>query len=313
VTRGCIGSRPIPQRDNARTLNISIPKRQHRFLVGTAADEILEQHGCIVELPAIDDPSDQCTIRGPASALVPALTDVMQKANAVSVETVDIVAVHRSSASDAVGHAKNVLRYLSRQGKFKQVADAHPGVKVYPPFSALVDSSGVVTVEIVGEDQTEAKKAKEELLAIVKSLTPSVFAPVEIDFAVHKFLIGKKGAKIAQFENTHSVKTVFPPPADESSTVLLVYTEAPVGDKKQQEAKVKESLSAATAALKDLAKEAADIKTETLDVPQVRTPPSLGQPMSSWTIVLILLLFSLAEMAQARHRSIWVGLACCSR
>jgi hypothetical protein len=170
----------------------------------------------------------------------------------------------------------------------------------------------VVTVEIVGEDQAEAKKAKEDLLAIVKSLQPSVFAPVDIDFAVHKFLIGRKGAKIAQFENAHSVKTVFPPPADESSTVLLVYTEASAGDKKQQEAKVKDSLSAATAALKDLAKEAADIKTETLDVPQVRALPEFQSLCPRCTLDQHAS-FALVEMAQACHRTVWVGLARCSR
>lgn len=74
--------------------------------------------------------------------------------------------------------------------------------------------------------------------------------------------------RISQFESAHSVKTVFPPASDESSTILLVYTGEPSGDKKQQDAKLKDSLAAATDALQDLAKEAADIKTETLDVPQ---------------------------------------------
>lgn len=64
------------------------------------------------------------------------------------------------------------------------------------------------------------------------------------------------------------MKTVFPPPSDESSTIILVYTGESSGDKKQQDAKLKQSLAAATIALQDLAKEAADVKTETLDVPQ---------------------------------------------
>lgn len=51
------------------TLNFSIPKRQHRFLVGPNADDILATTGCIVELPSIEDASDQIVIRGPQTQL----------------------------------------------------------------------------------------------------------------------------------------------------------------------------------------------------------------------------------------------------
>jgi hypothetical protein len=182
-------------REKSQALTISIPKRQHRFLVGTAADEILEETQCIVDLPPVEDSSDQCTIRGPKDNLVRALTLVMDKANAVSVETVDFVAQHRSTTSDPLSHAKVVLRYLLRTSKLRQIADAYTGIKVYPPFQAAVDQAGTVVVEIVGEDKQQAQKAKEEVLVAVKSVTPGHVKPVDIDVAVHKFLIGKKGAK----------------------------------------------------------------------------------------------------------------------
>jgi len=182
-------------RESSQTLSISIPKRQHRFLVGNAADDILEQTGCIVDLPPIEDSADECTIRGPAENLAPALTLVISKANAISVATVDLVAQHRSATSDPLAHAKTVLRYLLRTSKLRQIGDAHPGVKVYPPFQATIESAGTVIIEIVGADKQETTKAKEEVTAAVKAITPVHVKPVEIDFAVHKFLIGKKGAK----------------------------------------------------------------------------------------------------------------------
>ena len=182
-------------RESSQTLSISIPKRQHRFLVGHAADEILEQTGCIVDLPPIEDSADECIIRGPAENLAPALTLVISKANAISVGTVDLVAQHRSATSDPLSHAKTVLRYLLRTSKLRQIADAHSGVKVYPPFQAAVEAAGTVVIEIVGADKQETNKAKEEVTAAVKAITPAHVKPVDIDFAVHKFLIGKKGAK----------------------------------------------------------------------------------------------------------------------
>lgn len=263
-------------RSNSTKMVISIPKRQHRFLVGSAADEILEQHGCIVELPSIESHSEECVIRGPKANLIAALTTVMEKANAIGIETVDLVGAHKSS--DAVQHAKNVLRYLIRTSKLRQIADAHPGVKVYPPFQAIVESVGNVVIEVVGEDESQVSKAKEELVAIVKGLTPAHIASVDIDFALHKFLIGKKGAKINQFESAHSVTVVFPPTTEESSTVLLVYTGTDLPtDKKQRDAKLKEVLATAVKDIESLAKEAADVKTENLEVEQVSRPAGKDQ------------------------------------
>jgi len=252
--------------DNLRELKISIPKRQHRFLVGAAAEDILTQTDCIVELPPVSDPSDQCVIRGPQPNLIPALTLVMDKANAIAVEMVDIVALHRPNTSDPLAHAKKVLRYLLRSNKLRTVADAHAGVKVFPPFPSVVASSGTVVVEIVGEDKSAVAKAKEAVSTAVKNAIPAAIASVEIDPIVHAILIGKKGNKIATFESAHSVTTVFPPASDESSDVLVVYTGEIPADKKARETKLKDVLAAATKALNELAKDAADIKTETLEV-----------------------------------------------
>ncbi|WWD19650.1 hypothetical protein CI109_104112 [Kwoniella shandongensis] len=255
--------------DSLRELKISIPKRQHRFLVGAAADDILDQTGCIVELPPVEDPSDQCVIRGPQPSLIPALSLVMDKANAIAVEMVDVVALHRPNTSDPLAHAKRVLRYLLRASKLRSIADAHSGVKVFPPFASAVANTGSVVIEIVGEDKSQVSKAKEEVAQVVKSVLPAGVASAEIDNLVHSFLIGKKGAKIAQFEQTHNVTTVFPPANEESSDVLLIYTgplDSLPSDKKTRDAKLKEILAAASDAISKLAKEAADIKTEVLDV-----------------------------------------------
>jgi len=255
--------------DNLRELKISIPKRQHRFLVGNAADDILDQTGCIVELPPVEDPSDQCAIRGPQPSLIPALTLVMDKANAIAVEMVDVVALHRPNTSDPLSHAKKVLRYLQRSSKLRSIADANQGVKVFPPFASVVASSGAVVIEIVGEDKSAVAKAREAVSTAVKSIYPSGVATVEVEPMIHAILIGKKGSKIASFESAHNVTTVFPPAAEESPEVLLVYTgavESLPTDKKARDAKLKEILSSATTAINELAKDAADIKTETLDV-----------------------------------------------
>jgi hypothetical protein len=252
--------------DSFRELKISIPKRQHRFLVGAAADQILEETGCIVELPPVEDPSDQCAIRGPQPGLVPALTMAMDKANAIAVEMVDVVALHRTNTSDSLSHAKRILRFLTRSSRLRSIAEAH-GVKVYPPFASTVSATGNVVIEVVGEDRAKVSKAKEEVAQVVKSILPAGVAVVEIDSLVHSILIGKKGAKIAQFESANNVTTVFPPVSEDSSEVLIIFTgEGLPADKKARDAQLSKALSAASAELESLAKEASNIKTETLEI-----------------------------------------------
>lgn len=245
--------------EQMRELKISIPKRQHRFLVGSTADGILSQTQCIVELPSVEDASDVCVIRGPQAGLIPALTIVMDEANKVAVETVDVVALHRSGGSDALAHAKRIVRFFQRSQKLRQLASE--GVKIFPPFASTISSSGNVVIDIVGEDKAAVAKAKEQVTQLVKSLPPSSVTTVEIDSLVHALLIGKKGAKIAQFESAQSVTTVFPAQAEESSEVVLVYTGSSTDKKATASA-----LDAASAALQELARGAADMKTETLDV-----------------------------------------------
>ncbi|WWC91688.1 uncharacterized protein L201_006634 [Kwoniella dendrophila CBS 6074] len=260
--------------ESLRELKISIPKRQHRFLVGSSADEILIETGCIVELPPVDDPSDQCVIRGPQPSLIPALTQVMDKANAIAVEMVDVVTLHRPNTSDPLSHAKKVLKYLLRTSKLRSISESNGNgdVKIYPPFASAVTNTGTVIIEIVGEDKSKVSKVKDEVATLVKSILPSGTITVEIDHLIHSLLIGKKGSRISQFEQQNNVTTVFPSTKEreeESSEVTLIYTgplENLPQDKKSRDSKLKEILASASKALQDLAKDAADLKTQTLNI-----------------------------------------------
>lgn len=164
------------------------------------------------------------------------------------------------------------MHFLLRTNRLRAIAENHDDVKVFPPFAAVVDATGQVVIEVVGEDKAQVEKAKAAVIAAIKEITPAAIETLEIDFSLHKFLIGKKGSKIAQFESANKVTTVFPPAAEESSTVTLIYTGpldafGPAG--KERDSKVKEVLKAAKVELENLAKDAADVKSETLNIDQV--------------------------------------------
>ncbi|SNX84541.1 related to SCP160 - involved in control of mitotic chromsome transmission [Melanopsichium pennsylvanicum] len=259
-------------KNSFRTLAISIPKRQHRFLVGDAANDILASTSCSVELAAIDDPSDSITIRGPQTQLPLALTAAMEKANAVRVEIVDVVAAHRSLAKDPVGHAKHVLRWLNVGGKILRSSTA----QIYLPRPAIVESTGNVQIEIVGSDAAEVSKHRETIQELVKSVPPSFVEVIELDPLLHRFIIGKKGQGLKPYE-ARGVDVLFPPASsgadgDSRSDVLLVLAGASIvaglpSDRKARDAKAKEILDAVTEDIQKAQVAAADIRTETLAVP----------------------------------------------
>lgn len=250
-----------------KEFGIVVPKRQHRYLTGEAADDILAQTGCIIDLPPASDPNEQVMMRGPQTGLLKAIELAMSKAEAVAVESIDVVALARVHTSDALPHAKKVARYLQRSGQLKSIGTKHNGVNVYAPPAAAVESSGKVVIDVVGEDKAEVLKARDEVLAAVKAVPPTAITTIQIDPAVHSFLIGKKGAKIAQFEQANRVTAVFPQADDDSSDVHVVYNGADLpADKKSRDSALKEALGAATEALHKLAQQAADVKSEVLDV-----------------------------------------------
>ncbi|WVN90844.1 uncharacterized protein L203_106087 [Cryptococcus depauperatus CBS 7841] len=250
---------------------VSIPKRQHRFLIGAAAEDILDQSGCIVELPPVDDPSDRVVIRGPQSKLIAAQSLIFERANAVTVEPVDLVSLFRRSTSDPLNHATNVLRYL-RASKFRTISSSHPNVQIFPPFPSVVANTGNVVIEVVGEDSEEVAKVVDEIEALARGVTPSGVAIVQIDYLAHNLLTNKRSAKIASFEKAHNISVIFPLANEESSDVLLVYTGS-VGNN----AKLEEVLEGASNAINQLVKEVADIKTEILEVEKKLHKYIIGQ------------------------------------
>ncbi|KDN48495.1 hypothetical protein K437DRAFT_255466 [Tilletiaria anomala UBC 951] len=257
-------------RRNLRTLAIQIPKRQHRFLVGDNATEVLATTGCSIELAPIDDPSDSVTIRGPAPSLAGALTAVMQKANSVQVQTVDLVAAHRS-----IDHARDLVRWLSIGiAPSRLPRGSAGGVQVFAPRSALLETTGQAAIEIVGGDAHEVGAVRDHAEELVRRVSPACIVRIDIDPLLHRHIIGKKGANLKQYE-VKGVDLVFPPASehgDGSAEVLLVYSSgaaaAGESDKKARDAHAQHVLADVKADVLKASVHAADIHSETLHIPQ---------------------------------------------
>lgn len=250
-----------------QTLSMTLSKRQHRFVLPPVSDQILAATACSVEVPPSSNPSDQITIRGPSAKLVEALQMVMQAANAASVDVIDLASIHGINTPPT--YPKAIARYLLTKAKLRKIADEE-GVQIFIPRN----NDPHTTIDIVATAATAGGKSPSEavgaararVLDILKDLPPSSFDTVEVEPLLHRFLIGKKGAKVQQFEEKNKVQVLFPPPAASGSEtaedrqVHLIYVGSDHSAAQQVLRDVKEEIT-------KLAKDAADITTQTLTIP----------------------------------------------
>lgn len=238
-------------RRSLRTLTISIPKRQHQFLTGEHAADILASTSCSIELPASSEAIDTVTIRGPQQQLPHALGAAMEKANAVRVDVVDLGTLHPGSGLE---HAKRLAQWLAN-GHLPKV----PGVQLFVPRPAAIDAAGSVQVEVVGADPAQVAVARAELERIATSLPPAAVRVVDIDPLLHRHVIGRKGQGVKQHE-ARGVDIVMPPEGTARSDVLLIASRTDANSAVEVLQSVEQDLLRTAAS-------AADMHTEHLSVP----------------------------------------------
>lgn len=250
-----------------KTMTYQVNKRQHRFLVGAHADEILAQCECYVEVPAIDSRSEQVTIRGPQPKLVQGLSAVLEKISATHVESVDLGALARRAGADAALYTRQVASYLRRRGRARAIAAdvnsaavAGSNVQVFLPRDGASDE---LAIDIVGENAEAVEQARAKVAELVGRLPPTSFATVLVDPLLHRHVIGGKGKKAKSIEDSHAVHIVFPAEGSSDAEVLVVY--APEGSASPEE--VKSALDAAAREIEQVAGTAAAIESVTLKIP----------------------------------------------
>ena len=241
-------------RRSFRTLSFNISKRQHAFLVGDSAADILASTQCSVELPSVHDSSEAVMIRGPQTQLPHALTAAMDRVNAVAVETMDMRSMHPDA--DAA-HLKRLVQWLSTY------APREDNVQVFMPRASAIDNAhAAALVEVVSEDAAAARRIAQTIEHQLRSLDTSSVRMLEIDPLAHGFVIGKKGQHIKAYE-ARGVDVMLPPEKSGRDDVLLVFRPGQTVSESERVAE----LDRVCAELVATAAQAADLRTEHLRVP----------------------------------------------
>ncbi|KAG0376672.1 hypothetical protein BGX24_007391 [Mortierella sp. AD032] len=216
-----------------RVMTINIPKRQHRFLVGTKGVHINEIHaatGCTIEIPPVDSTSD---------SIVPV------------------------AGKNKTEHARHVTKYLSARNKLRKIEQDHDGVQISVPRG---EAQTTVTIEIVAKSRSEVEAARKKVLDAVKAMTPVLFDTVQVEPLLHRHIVGRKGQNINRLREAHGVEVIVPDSNSDSHEIVLVY-EVQEGADASDVTKIRAALEAAKQEVDKLANDATDFATKILSVP----------------------------------------------
>ncbi|KAF9523997.1 hypothetical protein CPB83DRAFT_820710 [Crepidotus variabilis] len=234
------------------SVKISLPKRQHRLLVGPNAEAVLNESKCAIVI-AKPDEGDEVTVWGQAADLPTGLSAVMTKANSKY--------IHDMPLPGPIATSKQFATYFARLQYGKVLKANHPAVDIFLPSPESKATS--LSIDLVG-DKAQVDAAIKQVSELIGKLIGAT-RDVQVDWLLHRVIIGKNAKKLKQLQETHNVQIYFPNESLELSQVLLVHDPLTSAGAISPDEK-KKRLDTVEKELLKLAHEAADVKTENVTV-----------------------------------------------
>ena len=163
------------------SVKISLPKRQHRLLVGKALDEIMARSHCSVVVPEPDEQGEEVLVYGKHEDISTGLGVVMEKANSQY--------IHEFPLPGPITVSRQLLAYITRINYPRTLSTSHPGVSVFTPSATTIGRASVLNIDIVGEKPVVDAVVRQvsELLGKLIGATREV----SIDWLIHRVIMGK--------------------------------------------------------------------------------------------------------------------------
>ncbi|CAO3649574.1 unnamed protein product [Mucor fragilis] len=245
---------------STRSVAIGIPKQQHKYLYGKNGEtlkEILAESNCTVEIPPIDDPSENVTIIGPDADLVKGLTVIMEKARSHHVVYYDLAEHYKPFGKISIQYARCAIQHLKAKNEFKKIEKEHNVEVGIPTWDEMQKR---VRLDFVSKVEKDANLAQLAVSHIVRNLTPDLFGSVDIEAYLHQYLLSSHRAAIDRIQSSNNVSLAVPSESENSPTVLIVY----IGDDRSS---AQASIEKASAELKKLAADSSDYVSKSTNIP----------------------------------------------
>lgn len=145
---------------------VNVPKVKHQFL---PVERILEEDNVLIQF--LDDDDDSVKFVGERSKFPQAQEKARQTTLQYKVEVLDMSKAHKGN----LPHVRAVASYLTKTGKFKEIAEAH-GIAVNPPKEKFLldETKTSLPIEIVvrGDDVENTKQARKAIVGVVNKIIP---------------------------------------------------------------------------------------------------------------------------------------------
>jgi hypothetical protein len=252
---------------------LNVERSRHQFIIGKPGmkpQEFLAETGCAIILPS-DEDEDMITIIGPAERTQAARSRAMKLAGEMQSSRVDISKMHRNAPGGGSEHARNITQYLRQRRAIEKLEELHQAHIV----AALSQGGPVAPWDVYSRDFENASNAKAAISDIISAHPPSRFATIDVDPFYHKYLRDGITPVVKKDFGVH----VLTPPSANDTAVLLVFEgdagldpqyEVPRGQPSNAEIKAfKQGLEDAQKHILDIIKAQAQIKSTSIDVPQM--------------------------------------------
>jgi exosome complex RNA-binding protein Rrp4/ribosomal protein S3 len=181
------------KKNSVKTLTYSLPKSQHRYVIGSkrsGIDEILRDTDVVVEFPAEDDESSTLTLRGPQERLGDALALVFAKASSVISQEIHYPEWLRRFLIGPKGATLQAL--VPNQDKLK----------------LEFEDGGLIYLE--GPPET-VKAAQQALNVEIARLTKEMASEgLKVPPNLHRHIIGRNGALVNKLKEENDVNIIIP-------------------------------------------------------------------------------------------------------
>jgi hypothetical protein len=167
------------------SLKMSLPKRQHRLLVGKGFEGIMTKSKCAVDVADYDDPSDEVIVWGQGTDLPAGLAAVMERANSQY--------IHEFPLPGPISASRQILTYMTHIHYVKTLTTAHPGVSVFFPSPTAIEKAQTLSIDLVG-DKTAVDAVVKQLSELIGKLIGATRG-VGVDWLVHRVIVGKNAKK----------------------------------------------------------------------------------------------------------------------
>lgn len=206
------------------TAEVRVYKQFHKNVIGKGGAtirQIREETNTKIELPSERAETDMIKITGRKKDVEAARKRIEDIQNTQANMVEDTVTISQKLHNSLIG-AKGRL--------IKAIMDEHGGVQIHFPVEGA--KSDIVTLRGPKEDVASAKKALVE--AANEKASQSHTAEVRCKAEYHQFLIGRRGAKVAEIRDKTGARIIFPARNDKDQVITVIGTEKAVEEARKE-------------------------------------------------------------------------------